>query len=156
MKFRGALSEGQNYQVAFDFENIQVELIEPAGSGESNWKESLAKNGSCIHYIAFESLDMQADQRAFAARGTETLQEGTFPGGAYAYMDTQKKLGAIIEMLYIDFDTVKRKPGTSDRDSFLKSWVRTPELRSSCSAGANMRKNEVRDENKICGSDTIF
>ena len=85
MKFRGAPSEGQNYQVAFDFENIQVELIEPAGSGESTWKESLAKNGSCSHHIAFESLDMQADQRAFAARGTETLQEGTFPGGAYAY-----------------------------------------------------------------------
>ena len=40
----------------------------------------------------------------FEKGGYPLLQKGEFTGGRYAYMDTEKNLGALIELLEFDKD----------------------------------------------------
>ena len=42
--YRGEPLEGRIYQVCFNFENIELELIQPVGDVPSYWKECLEKD----------------------------------------------------------------------------------------------------------------
>jgi hypothetical protein len=80
---------------------IEMELIEPVGS-PSTWEEFLRIHGEGVHHIAIQTAEMGAAQQFLASRGMETLQEGGWDGGQYAYIDSAGPLGVVLELLHFD------------------------------------------------------
>ena len=88
------------YQVCFNFENIELELIQPIGDTPSYWKECLIKDGPGIHHISFAVKNMDACIADCEALGLTLTQKGDFNGGSYAYLDAKESMNVILELLY--------------------------------------------------------
>ncbi|MBN1765649.1 MAG: VOC family protein [Sedimentisphaerales bacterium] len=102
-QYRGKPTEARVKQAFFNFENIQVELLEPVGD-PSTWKDFLDANGNGVHHIAFEVKGMDDEIEKLDNNGVDLIQYGrwtTGSGGSYAYMDSEKQLGVILELLEI-------------------------------------------------------
>ena len=85
----------------FQLGQVALELIEPMGE-PSTWHDQLAAHGPSLHHIAFETKRM-ADQLArLDEHGLPLLQRGDYSGGRYAYVDGQRRTGAIVELLEND------------------------------------------------------
>jgi hypothetical protein len=82
----------------FRLENITIELIEPIG-GPSTWREFLEKNGEGVHHIAFRVGNMKEKVMLLEKHGMSEVQRGDFTGGAYSYVDSEKQLGVLLELL---------------------------------------------------------
>jgi methylmalonyl-CoA/ethylmalonyl-CoA epimerase len=89
--------------VMFKFGNIDVEFLEP-DERPSAWRDFLERHGPSCHHIAFRTQDMKGKTALFEQRGHPLLQKGEFDGGGgrYAYFDTEKQLGALVELLEFD------------------------------------------------------
>lgn len=97
--YRGQPLSGRIYQVCFQFENIELELIQPIDDTPSYWKECLDSHGPGIHHISFAVKNMEQCLEDFHAAGYPSIQAGKFPGGSYAYLDTTDTLHVILELL---------------------------------------------------------
>lgn len=97
-RFMGIPTEARAKLAFFQLDNIQVELIEPVG-GPSTWQNYLDTKGEGIHHIAFHVPDMDAEVLRLEEMGMTLQQSGDFPGGCYAYIDGNTKLGGILELL---------------------------------------------------------
>jgi methylmalonyl-CoA/ethylmalonyl-CoA epimerase len=82
----------------FMFSNIDLEFIEP-GEGPSTWRDWLERHGPGFHHVAFLVDGISEKAGYLTGKGHTLLQKGNFTGGRYAYMDTEKELGAIVELL---------------------------------------------------------
>lgn len=91
--------EGRIYQVCFNFENIELELIQPVGDVPSYWKECLEKNGPGIHHISFAVKNMDKCIDDCEELGIPSIQRGDFPGGRYAYLDASDSMNVVLELL---------------------------------------------------------
>ena len=100
-EYLGAESEARCKLAFFEFGNVTVELIEP-DEKPNCWREILDRRGPGFHHLAFKIAGMKEKLAAFAADGYPLLQRGEFTGGRYAYVDTEKALGGLIELLEID------------------------------------------------------
>jgi len=96
--YRGKPTEGRAKIALFQMDNLWLELIEPV-SGPSAWQDFLESNGPGVHHIAFEVKNMDDQIAVFEGKGLSLLQRGQFPGGCYAYLDTEAKLGMFLELL---------------------------------------------------------
>jgi methylmalonyl-CoA/ethylmalonyl-CoA epimerase len=99
--YRGQPSSAKAKAAFFDLGPVQMELIEPV-SGPSTWDEFLQMHGEGIHHIAFKTINMDAAREFLVNNGMETVQQGGWEGGQYAYMDCSKQLGTILELLHFD------------------------------------------------------
>jgi catechol 2,3-dioxygenase-like lactoylglutathione lyase family enzyme len=99
--YHGQASEAKGKAAFFDLGPVQMELIEPLGA-PSTWEEFLRTRGEGIHHIAFKTQDMGAAREFLASKGMETVQQGGWDGGQYAYVDSSKQLGTILELLHFD------------------------------------------------------
>jgi catechol 2,3-dioxygenase-like lactoylglutathione lyase family enzyme len=99
--YRGGPSTAQGKGAFFDLGPVQMELIEPVGA-PSTWEEFLRTHGQGIHHIAFKTRDMGETCNFLASKGMETIQQGGWDGGQYAYVDCSKQLGLILELLHND------------------------------------------------------
>jgi catechol 2,3-dioxygenase-like lactoylglutathione lyase family enzyme len=99
--YRGRPSAAQGKGAFFDLGPVQMELIEPNGA-PSTWEEFLRMHGEGIHHIAFKTQDMGAAREFLASQGMETIQQGGWDGGQYAYVDCMNNLGLILELLHDD------------------------------------------------------
>jgi methylmalonyl-CoA/ethylmalonyl-CoA epimerase len=97
-EFRGEPTEARAKLAFFHLENISIELIEPIG-GPSTWQEFLETRGEGIHHIAFQVDGMDKHITLLESKGARLEQRGDFTGGSYAYIDAQKQLGLILELL---------------------------------------------------------
>jgi methylmalonyl-CoA/ethylmalonyl-CoA epimerase len=77
--------------------NIQWELIQPL-TGNSIYKEFLDKNGEGLHHVAVDVGDYDHAVDLMKKHGIQTLMSGQMPADSFAYMDTGKVLGTIIEI----------------------------------------------------------
>jgi 4-hydroxyphenylpyruvate dioxygenase-like putative hemolysin len=77
--------------------SVQWELIEPL-TGPSIYAEFLEEHGEGLHHVACEVEDFDRAVAALDAQEMGILMGGTWNGATYAYMDTQKTLGAILEI----------------------------------------------------------
>lgn len=77
--------------------NINWELIEPL-TGPSIYKEFLEQKGEGLHHIACATEDYDQTVTTLKKHGIGILMGGSTPVDSYAYMDTEKALGAIIEI----------------------------------------------------------
>ena len=96
--YRGAPTEARAKLAFFRLGQITLELIEP-DSNPSTWREGLEKNGDGLHHIAFRVTDMDKALAYLKQKGCEVIQTGDFTGGSYAYVDTMRTLGCVIELL---------------------------------------------------------
>ena len=60
------------------------------------------KSDAVHHHIAFEIKGMDQHIGSLAEHGLQLIQRGEYTGGRYAYLDGQKKFGAVIELLEND------------------------------------------------------
>ena len=97
--FIGEPLEGRIYQVCFNFENIELELIQPVGDVPSYWKECLEKNGPGIHHISFAVKNMDKCIADCEELDIPSIQRGDFPGGRYAYLDASDSMNVVLELL---------------------------------------------------------
>jgi hypothetical protein len=82
-------------------ENLSIELIEP-DHNPSTWRESLDKNGEGVHHIAFVIKGMTEKIITLGKNAMPLLQKGEYKGGRYAYMNCEKDLKLIVELLEND------------------------------------------------------
>ena len=99
--YRGEASTARGKGAFFDLGPVQMELIEPGGA-PSTWEEFLRTRGEGLHHIAFKTQAMGEAREFLATRGLETIQQGGWDGGQYAYVDGSKQLGLILELLHFD------------------------------------------------------
>jgi methylmalonyl-CoA/ethylmalonyl-CoA epimerase len=90
--------------IAFDIGDIQFEFIEPVGSG-STWHDFLTNHGEGLHHVALPASDTSTAAQVFREKGYQIIQQGYFgsreTGGQYTYLNTDKDLGVVIELLQL-------------------------------------------------------
>jgi methylmalonyl-CoA/ethylmalonyl-CoA epimerase len=96
--YRGKPSYAQAKLAFFNMGQVQIELIEPVGE-PSTWKEALDANGYSVHHIAFQIKNTSEVVKYLAAQGIPEVQHGFYTGGMYTYVDSQEKLGVVLELL---------------------------------------------------------
>lgn len=101
--YQGQECNGRIYQSAFQFGNLELELISPVDDEPCYWKECLDRDGEGIHHIAFYTREIEKDIERLECRGYKVVQKGNWPAqprdGAYAYVDTIQKLKCAVELL---------------------------------------------------------
>jgi len=100
-EFRGKLSpEIECKIVYFDFENIQIELMQP-NENPSTWREWLEQRGEGLHHISFLVHDMDARIKDCEKKGMTMVQRGEYAdaSGCYAYLEAPGTVNFLIELL---------------------------------------------------------
>ena len=101
-EFRGEPSEARAKLAFFNVgENLTLELIEP-DHHPSTWREDLDKNGEGVHHLAFTIKGMKEAIARLEGADIKLVQKGEYPGGRYAYLDSNEKLKTLIELLEND------------------------------------------------------
>ena len=105
MIFRGRPSDARAKLAFMDGGSCQIELIQPLGP-ESSWQEAFDANGESIHHLGFHVKNLKKSLETCQSLGLAILHQGRYGGddGSYVYLDTQAKLGAVIELLHSDGD----------------------------------------------------
>lgn len=98
IRYMGAPTEGRARLAFFDTGSVRLELIEPV-SGPSVWLRHLKSHGEGVHHIAFRVPDMDRALAHASDKGLPAIQTGAFPGGCYAYLDSEPKLKVMLELL---------------------------------------------------------
>jgi methylmalonyl-CoA/ethylmalonyl-CoA epimerase len=99
--YHGKPSSARSKAAFFDLGPMQMELLEPVGS-PSTWEEYLRTHGEGIHHIAFRTEKMDEAFKLFESKGMEVVQTGGWDGGQYAYIESTKQMGTILELLHFD------------------------------------------------------
>lgn len=80
----------------------EIELIEPV-EGDSVWKDFLREKGEGIHHLKFEVESLNDVIGFYKEKGVECTQYGSAVGAnlgkTWAYFDTVKELGYVVEVL---------------------------------------------------------
>jgi methylmalonyl-CoA/ethylmalonyl-CoA epimerase len=97
-KYKGQSTTARAKLAFFDLGQVQLELIEPVG-GPSAWKDFLDSNGEGVQHIAFLIKDMDGQIRVLERLGMPAVQRGDYTGGRYGYIDSNSKLGVMLELL---------------------------------------------------------
>ena len=77
---------------------IGFELIQPL-KGHSIYDEFIEDRGEGIHHLAYLVEDLDKEIADMAERGFKVLQTGARPQGKWAYFDTDKIGGCVIELV---------------------------------------------------------
>ena len=80
-----------------DMGGIGLELIQPL-KGRSVYGEFLEKKGEGIHHIAFGVDDLDAEIADMEKRGFKVIQTGAFGTAKFAYFESEKPGGMLIEL----------------------------------------------------------
>ena len=81
---------------------MQLELMQPV-EGDSTFSDFLKEHGEGVHHLGHVRVDnIDEAIRTWESEGFACLESGHFPdGGGFAYMDTVKALGVMIELLQV-------------------------------------------------------
>ena len=77
---------------------ITFELIEVV-EGETIHKEFLDAKGEGLHHLGFDVADLDQELVKLERHGISVLTAGKFAGGGFAYLDSKKTNGVIIELV---------------------------------------------------------
>lgn len=97
-EFYGKSTDARAKLFFFNLGDFQIEIIEPDGK-PSTWQKYLDEQGEGIHHIAFRVNDMEGEISRLGKIGLQLEQRGQYPGGEYAYLNGDKKIGFILELL---------------------------------------------------------
>ena len=104
VRFDGVILRGQptnsKIKVAFaDSGPLQIELIQPI-EGENIYTEFLQAGNEGLHHLGFEVDDFEGMLAKFKSRGIEPIFWHNMGFMAFAYLDTGKIGGVIVELLW--------------------------------------------------------
>jgi len=97
--FNGEPGDFHVLEAFANFDNIELELIEPLG-GKSGYSEYLAEKGEGLHHMLFEVSDLESVVAQFAEKGIPVKMGGTGnrPGTTWLHLDTVSILGWSVEL----------------------------------------------------------
>ena len=110
--YYGQPTDGRARLTAWDMGRVQFELLQPLDA-PSVWNDFLDQHGEGIHHIAFYIPHTDVAAASFVEHGYTITQQGLFTGqtGMYTYLDTDKDLGLVVELLE-HFDGTPQRNGT--------------------------------------------
>jgi len=79
------------------YNETELELIQLI-EGDSIYKEFLEQGREGLHHVCYRGENIQKHINEYKTEGIEILQSGRIMTSSYAYMDTEIKLGIIIEL----------------------------------------------------------
>jgi hypothetical protein len=82
-------------------QGLELELIQPDDE-PSTWREDLNRKGEGVHHVAFQIKGMKEKVADLQKENMPLLQTGEYTGGRYAYVDANRDLKVIIELLEND------------------------------------------------------
>ena len=102
MTFRGK-EQGYTMKLAIaQLGPVMYELIEPV-EGPTSYHEFLDEHGEGLHHLGYFVEDIDAEIKNMESKGFALLQSGRGFGkdgtGAYAYFDTERAVGCIVEAI---------------------------------------------------------
>jgi len=97
-RYRGRPTDGRAKLAFIALDNIQLELIEPAG-GPSTWQEFLDTRGEGVHHLAFRIRDTDGHVAILEEKGMPLVQRGDYTGGGYSYIEGAPLRGVLLELL---------------------------------------------------------
>jgi len=100
-EYRGETSPARAKLAFFNMGSTTLELIEP-DENPSTWREFLDENGEGVHHIAFQIKGMGETIAFLNANDMPLVQKGEYTGGRYAYIDSNKSLKVMLELLEND------------------------------------------------------
>jgi len=80
-----------------DLGGLGLELIQPL-KGETVYAEFLAEHGEGLHHLAYGVEDFDAETADMKKRGFEVVQTGAIGSSRWAYFNTDKVGGMLIEL----------------------------------------------------------
>lgn len=85
---------------------VQIELIEQHNDAPSAYRDLFSKGETGFHHVAAWVEDYDAALAHYRSLGYEAATTGGAPdiGGRFAYMDTSKDLGIMVELVEISQD----------------------------------------------------
>ena len=93
---------GRCYQAFINFDNIQIEFIQPMDDEPSIWRECMDRDGEGLHHLAFEVKNMAENVKQCEEKGWGLQQKGEYTGGRYAYINSIGDLKMVTEFLEDD------------------------------------------------------
>ena len=104
MRFDGIILRGRptDSKVKLGFADsgpVQIELIQPL-EGENIYTEFLRSGNEGLHHLGFEVDNFEATLATFERKGIEPLFWKNFGSMAFAYLDTGKVGGVMVELLW--------------------------------------------------------
>lgn len=98
-EYRGQPTETRARLCVFDLGKIVLELTE-ADEHPSSWKEYLEEHGEGVHHIGFMTDDRAKVIKYFEENDMPVRHYGEYPGGNYTFIDSEDKLGVLINVKY--------------------------------------------------------
>ena len=98
IEYRGERVETEFLMAFAALGNLELELIQPV-SGPSHYREFLDRSGEGLHHLCFDVDNLNERLERCRAMGIEVLMEGRTPISGFAYLDTEKIGGVIIELV---------------------------------------------------------
>lgn len=104
----------------FQLGQVAFELLEPLES-PSTWMDFLDQHGEGVHHVAFFVPRTAPVAASFVDHGYTITQQGLFTGrsGMYTYLDTDRDLGVVVELLEHYDDIVRTPPPAFPKDRGL-------------------------------------
>ena len=101
-KYKGSPTKARAKLAFFKVgEGLDIELIEPDHE-PSTWREDLNRKGEGVHHIAFQVKGMKEKIADLQKENMPLVQSGEYTGGRYAYVDADRDLKVLIELLEND------------------------------------------------------
>lgn len=79
--------------------DVQIELVEQLEEGPSAYRDTVPAGAVGFHHVAFVSDQFDAALAHYTDRGVEVAADGSFGDMRYAYVDTVRELGHMIEIV---------------------------------------------------------
>jgi methylmalonyl-CoA/ethylmalonyl-CoA epimerase len=77
--------------------NLQIELIQPL-QGNTPHAKFLKEKGEGLHHVSYHCKDIEKELQKLEKIGVKIIERGEIFGVKYAYLDTQKQCGFILEL----------------------------------------------------------
>ncbi len=82
--------------------SLELELIQPV-RGPSIYQEFLEKSGEGLHHLCFDVDNLDERLARYRSMGIAVIMEGRTPNSGFAYLDTDKIGGVVIELVQRPF-----------------------------------------------------
>jgi catechol 2,3-dioxygenase-like lactoylglutathione lyase family enzyme len=86
--------------------NVQIELIEQHDDTPSVYRDMYGRGEEGFHHLAFIVPDVAAEVARYGAMGFEVGGDGIFGDSRFAYVDTHKAVGHMVELIP-DSETIR-------------------------------------------------
>jgi len=97
-EYDGTSGDTDFRQAYFTWRGTGVEFIEP-GPGPSSWRTHLERFGAGVHHIGVRGRDAVATGGELARMGHPSVHSGGSAAGTFAYYDTTRELGTLLELV---------------------------------------------------------